>query len=506
MNKISKHSFDPFSCGRFRLKFNNVLKCLIFTIVAFSVPLFLYGYLMLEYNYAIIGVNLVFIVSVLYSYLNIRRRVIYLVFNICMWVFLISRPTISMIRGDVWWYFDDDCVKFALFSLYLTMLSLLVGGALCERILQDKGAYKGEHTRDFIIINKKQIDLDRSILIISGMLCLVCFVCKMAIGLEKIAFMSGKEYYEYYVSYESSFPYAFGTIASMMPYALCVFLASMPKKRYAYAYLIMYVASTLPNLLIGIRNDIVLALIFSFLYFYVRDYFDGTKYWVGKFERMACVIMIPIALVFLGAYNYIRDSAEYQSNAFSLITDLFYKQGVSFDVLCLGYAAIPILPNVVAKNYTFGAIIDYLRTNIVSRTLFDIEPFPSGNSEMRAIYGNEFAHSMSYVVRDDYLEGHGFGSSFILETYADFGFVGMIVFSVLIGMLTIYMLHLMKKSRMWRIVILLVLTQFFFMPRSSATGCFTFLLYIQFWVPVVVIMILAHLINKKNDIISYSNK
>ena len=476
----------------------------MFSLIVMSAPAFLYGYWMREYNYAIIGVNFLFVASILYSYVNIRRRAIFLTFNITMWVFLISRPTISMLRGDEWWYFKAESVRFAVLSLYLALFFILIGAALCERILEVKGAYKHEHTRDFVVIEKSQSDLNSSILVISGAIFLICFACKMLIGVEKIIFMSGREYYEYYVSYQSSFPYVFNTVSMMTPYVLCVFLASMPKKRYAYIYLFMYVVSTLPNLLIGIRNDIVLALIFSFLYFYIRDYFDGTKFWVGKFERMACVIIIPIAIVFLGAYNYIRDSAEYQNNAFSLITDLFYKQGVSFDVLCMGHDAIPRLPNPIGKNYTFGSIIDYLKTNIVSRTLFDIEPFPSGNSEMKALYGNEFAHSMSYVVRDDYLDGHGYGSSFILETYADFGYIGIILFSVFIGVLCIYMLHLMKKSRMWRVIVLVALTKFFFTPRSGATEFVTFLFYVQFWVPVIAILVIARLINKKDNIIPYN--
>ena len=122
---------------------------------------------------------------------------------------------------------------------------------------------------------------------------------------------------------------------------------------------------------------------------------------------------------------------------------------------------------------------------------------------MKAIYGNEFAHSMSYVARDDYLDGHGYGSSFILETYADFGFLGVIIFSVLVGVFLIYVLHLLKKSRMSRVIILTVLTQFFFLPRSSATGCFAFILYMQFWLPVVAIIAVVCLFSIKRIIISH---
>lgn len=503
MNKQNKRN-SPAGSGRVTdIQLKNITKCLILILVSLSLPLFLYGYTMLKFNYAIVGINMVFISCVLYAYLNIRRRIVYLIFNICMWVFLISRPTISMLRGDEWWYFSEESVRFSILSLYISLFSILLGAALCERLLSARGMYKNEHTKLFLPKGQSSSDYNLIFLIVSGVAFAVCFVCKMAIGVEKVAYMSGREYYEYYVSYKSSFPYFFETIASMMTYVLCVFLASMPKKAYAYVVLGLYVISTVPNLLVGIRNDVVLALIFSFLYFYIRDYFDGTKKWVGKFERAACVIMIPLALVFLGAYNYIRDSVDSQMSPLSLIVDLFYKQGVSFDVLCIGYSVMPDLPSVVPKNYTFGTIIDYLKTNVVSRALFSTEPFPSGNSEMKAIYGNEFAHSMSYVARDDYLDGHGYGSSFILETYADFGFLGVIIFSVLVGVFLIYVLHLLKKSRMSRVIILTVLTQFFFLPRSSATGCFAFLLYMQFWLPVGAIIAVVYLFSIKRIIISH---
>lgn len=481
----------------------NIAACIMSMLLVLSFPLFLHGYTTYEYNSAIIAINIVFLSGIIFSYINIRRRIVYLIFNICMWVFLISRPTISMFRGNEWWYFDVESIRFAMLSLYVVLIAIMAGAKLCEHIMETKGLFLHEYTPSFFVRKEKEAGFDKNIQIISAAFFLVCFVCKMAVGLEKVTFMAGKEYYEYFVSYESSFPYFFNSIAAMLPYALCIFLAAMPKKRYAYAILIMYVATTLPNLLIGIRNDIVLALIFSFLYFFVRDYYDGTKRWIGRFERLACIIAIPIALIFLGAYNYIRDAAEYESDALYLVVDLFYKQGVSFDVLCIGYAAIPNLPAVVAKNYTFGNAIDYLKTNVVARKLFGTEAFPGGNSEQRAIYGNDFSHSMSYVAREDYLDGHGFGSSFILETFADYGYIGMIIFSFLLGMLMVYMLYAMRKSRMHRIVVLTALTQFFFMPRSAATGAFTFLVYVQYWIPVAVILFFAWLINKKYSIVGF---
>ena len=480
-----------------KTKIKNIAACLFSVFLMLSAPMFLRGYLLLEYNYCIIAINTVFFANIIYSYINVRRRAVFLIFNICMWVFLISRPTISMLRGDEWWYFDAVNIKFAILSLYVSLIAILCGTALCEHILYKKGEYEKEHTKEYFVISKKEEEFNRSLQVAAGAVFLVCFLMKMLVGLDKIVFMQGKEYYDYYTSYKSSLPYFFTTVASMLPYAMAVFLAAMPKKRYAYFVLGMYVVSTMPNLIIGIRNDIVLALLFSFLYFLLRDYFSAEKHWIGKFERWACVIVVPFALILLGAYNYIRDSADHNMSPLALIVDLFYKQGVSFDVLCIGYAAIPNLPNVVPKNYTFVNIIDYLNTNVVSKTLFGTSDLGSGNNEIRAIYGNDFSHSMSYVAREDYLEGHGYGSSFILETYADWGYIGMILFSILLGMFMLYLISLMRKKRGLRVAVIVCLTQFFFTPRSAATGCLTFLVYVQFWIPVIAIYFLANLINKK---------
>lgn len=475
---------------------NNVLICVCTLLLAVSAIIFTGGYVFSQYNWTILAINLMMVCNILYACLQVRRRIVFLLFNASIWVFLISRPTIAILRGTVWNDFDDQNVRFAVFSVYIVLITLLAGAAVAENILKSRGAYQDEGQRR-ILPSTNRGEFRETLRILAGSLVIFCFLFKAVTGIEKVLFMRTHEYYDYYVSFQSALPYFFSAIANMMTYMLCVFLATMPEKRYAYVGLGLYVLSEVPDLLIGVRNNIVLALLFSFLYFVIRDYMDGTKYWIGKFERRMIIIAIPVLLILLGAYNYIRDDVEFSHNPLYLVTDFFYKQGVSFNVLCIGYAAIPKLPTPVPKLYTLGGILNYAQSNFISRFFFGTQPFSSGNSVYRAVYGSEFAHSMSYVVRSDYLDGHGYGSSFILETYADFGYIGMIVFTFLLGMFMIYMLYWIRKKKTITVAVLFgILTRFFFMPRAGATECMTFLAYIQFWLPMAFLYLAAALFSK----------
>ena len=88
---------------------------------------------------------------------------------------------------------------------------------------------------------------------------------------------------------------------------------------------------------------------------------------------------------------------------------------------------------------------------------------------------------MSYVAHPDYLEGSGWGSSYILETFADWGWLGIILFSFLLGAFLIWFLRGMGGNWFARTVLLISLTQLLFVPRSEAMGWWSFVAGIHFW-------------------------
>ena len=410
----------------------NVLRCMRLCMIFISIWGFCAGLWTNRYNFALCALLLLYLEGLIFYCEKIRRRCIQLIFHGTTWVFLISRPTISMFRGDQWWHFSDDSVHFSLTALFLTLLLMQLGTLYAEWQLGMHGLYQDEHKRSDLRLLREAQPINQPLRIISAAAFGVTMLFSLLSGWEKIQFISTHVYTDYYTEFNSSLPYVFQVLAGMMPYMLCIYLSTLPKKWRAFTALALYVVSTIPMLIIGARNNTVLAILFAFVYYVIRDYLDGTKYWIGRFERFAIVICLPLALLALGLFNYSRDGAGYSGNALSLLIDFFYKQGVSFDVLCMGYNAIPLLPSTVSKVYTFGGFLDYLGHNTFAQHFFGAISLGNGNSVIMATYSNSFAHSMSYVAHPGYLSGHGWGSSYLLETYADFGYIGLAVFLSLI--------------------------------------------------------------------------
>lgn len=71
----------------------------------------------------------------------------------------------------------------------------------------------------------------------------------------------------------------------------------------------------------------------------------------------------------------------------------------------------------------------------------------SNNGLERGMISNSMAHNLAYVYRQDkYMEGNGNGSSYLLELYADYGYLGIIIASLLLGVLLILLVIILKRN------------------------------------------------------------
>lgn len=481
-----------------------VLKCFRYLLVVLSLALFITGSTYVHYNVMLLGIMLFWSNNIIYCLENIKNRVFFLFFNFMIYVFLLSRPSISMLRGDNWWHFQNVDVMFALNSLMLTLVFLLVGEYIAETRINLK-AIKNSYT-----IPKESPDFLKSLKIVSLILLYISMAFYFILEAEKLIYMRNRDYVEFYTTFKTSLPYIITVFASMYKYLLCIFLASMPKKSEAFVPLSLYVISAVPSLIIGMRNPIVLNIIFVILYYFIRDILGSKEKWLGLVEKSLLILMAPFSIVALGMLNYIREGSKFNGGFFDIIIDFFYKQGVSFDVLCIGHNSIPKIKYTGFVNYTFGGIIDYFSHSTLAQVLFGAKSLGTGNNINMALYSNSFAHRMSYVSRgQEYLDGHGWGSSYLLETFADFGYIGIIIFSLLMGVLFAHIITIIKKGSLYSTIMLVILTGIYFCPRDSALGWINFLLYAQFIVPVFFCYILAKLCTKsyslKNHIIYKSS-
>lgn len=456
-------------------KTKNIRKFIRYILFLLSFFFFPIGWIFENFNIMLLSVVLLYIQGVLYCAENIRKRIYVFVFYITIYVFLLSRPTIAWMNQEIWWKKKSvEGMKFALFSLLLTMLFLQAGALFVEQC--ENVEKKEKKQRD-------KIKFTRNLQIISKIIFYISILFYFVIELEKLFYMRGKMYVEYYVSFQSVMPGIIHLIASFMVYSLCVFLATLPQKKNAVVPLGLYFLSAVPSLMIGIRNPIMLRALFILLYFLMRDFIENKRKWVGRLEKIVLIIMIPVTLVFMSVYSSWRSGETVGETAMGeLFVDFFYKQGVTFNVLAIGYDSIPYLPNRQFRNYTFGGFLDSILHGRVAQRFFGAEALDGGNNINNALLSNRFAHNMSYVAKGEkYLEGEGWGSSYLLETYTDYGYLGIIIFSFILGAVLIWGISIWKKNTLVLTIWLATLTQLFFMPRSGATECIEFLLAPSFW-------------------------
>lgn len=454
------------------------------------------GYCMCSMNLVLTGIMFLFLNNILFVAEDWKNRFVFGLFHITFFTFLLGRPFIGLCKGDDWWNALNQLPKNVWFALTLVLVSLtflFVGAFLTERILscQKKEKTSGQNSESEFTICLRVVAL--------CVFCVTMFFYLLKEIEPLLAIQSG-EYLEYYTSFESKLPGIVHTIASFMKYSLCVFLATLPSKRRAFIPLALFEISAIPSLLVGIRNPIMLNSLFILTYYLLRDALEGnkTKKWFGKTERVLVGIATPLCLIFMGVYSSIREGKGISmKNPFALLADFFYGQGATFDALSVAYGYREGIKLLRPKNYTFGGFIDYILHGRIGQMLWHTEALPSGNNEINGIYSNSFAHNFSYVsLKEEYLKGRGRGSSYMLENYFDFGWIGVILFSLVLGILLIAVIHWFGKKLLANTVILISLTTIFFTPRAEATGWLTFILTVQFWLCMVACYLGAYICTK----------
>ena len=469
-------------------------KKLYYLITLFSYTVTIFLGIIYIYNDSIVTLLLTLVMlivsSTLYCFNNIKYYIIHLIFYITIFLFLVSRPTIDYFKYGLINTYQEDVYRFSFLAVIISIIGITIGGLLVskrENKLQEEiKALK----------NKRFIDSVRKV---SLSVFLISYPFYLVRIIERLMYRLNVSYYEYYADFKSELPYFTYILSTFVVYAMCIYLATKPNKRHSTIVLGLFVAGNVINLLIGTRNPFVLSLIFSFIYYFMRNQTEKGV-WIGVKEKAIVYLGTPIMMLVMGFLNYARDGEGIGNmSLFELLIDFIYKQGTSFGVLARGYLYGSNLPVREFRNYTFSPIIEYITRGNLG-ILFGGTPFISTNNSLElALASDRYAHNISYIVlRQDYLAGHGIGGSYVMEMYTDYGMIGIFVLSIIMGISFIFMMRSSYKSGiLFFSITLLILNNLFFMPRGSFTESFFNLFTLQFWGIVIVIFFVAGLINKK---------
>lgn len=435
-----------------------------------------------NFDFIICGIAGLWVFVFFFCFLKFKERILLFWMYITIGVFLIARPFLETLSGIKWWevgWLQEEAVFIAFIIVALSLVSITIGAMATSFIVKKRGL---EIER---ADSKRKSRTFQDCLQVVAMVMFYCTaVFALIEGLEKVLFVQSHSYLEYYSSFKSHLPWFVSTIASMMKYSMCIFLATFPRKRRAFFVLGIFEITGILDLLVGVRGTIILNSIFILIYYLIRDFMRDREKWFGKIEKCAVAIVTPLALAFMTAYSFIRAGMRVLDiNPLRMIKDFFIGQGVTFEVVARGIAAINELPQRIGRNYTFGPFIDYIVHGRIGQVLWGTEALPTENSVVNGTLSNSLAHNLSYITKgEDYLKGEGWGSSFVLENYIDFGYIGVILFSIVLGAMLILVMYLLGKRMLSDTIIFVSLLNIFYIPRAEATGWAMFLVTLQFWV------------------------
>ena len=474
-------------------------KRLLFSLTIVSYALTLVSgivYLFNNNNVSLLSTLLFLLVSSLIACWNdIKYYLIHFIFFLTIFVFLVSRPTIDYFRDGALDTYHPIAYRFAFIVVMVSILGLTTGGILARYFISRK------QIKVFKIGSSlKEVYIKRLRFVSLGVF-LLTYPFYFIRLFERFLYRLQTSYYAYYANFESKLPYFTYILSTFTVYAMCMYLATKPKKLQATAVLVSFIAVNTIHLAIGTRNPFILSILFAFVYYFMREQTEKGK-WIGFKEKLAIFVGSPILMLAMGVLNYVRDNVQVAHTGFwELLLDFIYKQGTSFGVLARGFLFNSSLPYRDFRNFTFGPVLDYFSRGSLG-AIFGGKAFEhTTNSVELAIDSNSYAHNLSYLVLNkEYLKGHGIGSSYIMELYTDYGMIGVFLLSLLLGMLFIAMLQVAYRSRTILFALsLLILNNLFFMPRSSFSESFFNLFTMQFWGIVLVILFVAKMLTKENQ-------
>lgn len=420
-----------------------------------------------QVNGLLFSVLLFVIHNVLYCIEKLESRIFFLFFQLTFFLFLEAKPLILLITGEELissinsnLFFDQLSIEHNIITLLLSQYSLFFAYYLFDKFQRDN---ENKLATNY---NASYIKRVRSI---SIKLMYISFIPALFILIEKGIFVKSSNFTSYYVDYTSKFPLPIIKISEAFRPLFYIYLATLPNKKEAKLPIIVFLIYSVATLSFGQRNEFILNLIVLFVYFYLRNSFslDIKEKWFSFKEKITILILCPLIIIFSVIYDYIRrDLSISNVSLIQIIKEFFITQGSSNEIITHGYLLEERIPK-QEVYYTFGTVYNYITQNIVFSSLFDNEQFAQNSIEM-ATRGHSFSATLTYLNYPiNYLNGIGMGSSYVAELYFDFGYVGIILGSIVIAIVLKYLNTYIFSKWIFTFFALLCLQSLLFIPRSS---------------------------------------
>ncbi len=434
-------------------------------------------------NYAGSGIC-IFIISFLqfailltYAIKNKHKSVALIFFLLAFFTFFIGQNAIGILLSDQLELLnleknpDEEIVAYN--AIYLALLSIHIGYYLYI----DK--FNTYNVLSINIISASHIlQKCRRMLLLVFYLTSVFTLIKVAAFVPMI--LSGG-----YAKSNVNVPQLTNLLSFLNTFCYVAYLCCFPPRDEVKKSLPLFIILTLSLLAMGTRGNTVCVLLFLIVYFSTRDLcFPSNVKFITKRIKRILIFSFPFCLIGLSLFASIRSGNVVESNG--VLYDLlgfFVQQGGTGSLITTADDLKRSLPE-SNLSYTFGPLI-----NLIQEYTLSGKPSDMDFMVYNALYGNNLGATLTYLTLPSYyFSGGGLGTSYIAELYVDFGYLGIVIYNFLLGILLRYCSFDVKKTLISRIFCSYFLIGMFFLPRDFALN------FVRFFTPTYIACFLGVLL------------
>lgn len=440
--------------------------------------------LFLDVNAMSVLTMVVFFALCIVCFADLSTNIFFACFLLSFFVFLISGDLAEQIfHRQYWLQFGKSANEHSRICILISLVFMLFGFILTKSSgnLRFTLGVKKERGKEHIESIKKA----------SKWVFYLTYWILLFDTFSKVLFVAVNGYVAYYTDYSSPLPMIIVKIGDFSLIAFAVFLATFPSKKECRMPMVLYMLYSAAQFLMGQRGGLVYNFVFVFGYLYYRnDHDNGGKIWIHKFTVGGLIVCMPIVLVFLQLYGYIRSGVEIEFDSFvDSLVDFFVNIGSSSKVIKAGYVYQDSIPG--GKFYSLGSVLNYFKYSPLFN-FFSQDKISVSHTAAYALEGHSFGEMISYYyMRSYYFAGEGSGSSFIAELYADLRYVGIAIGSYVYGIIFKKISYLDSNNWLATAVNLLMFMYTIKAPRGEYDGFLACIINLKHMAVILLILIMA---------------
>lgn len=412
----------------------------------------------------------IFSLLIIESLFDIRKNYLLIVFYFVFLIFTMGQYIFPNYTNWIYYnqYNDSTIVK----TIFIQILALII-------------TYIGYKINFNFKSNLEEVNLSEKIKKFLFCILTVLFITALIVNFET-GFRVMK--YGYLIIYSnevsSMIPEIIKYISFMFPLLSFIMLYLCKKNKEYYLILFMYFVYSCSTLLTGVRGDFCIGMILIFICLFVKKYLvDCSKV---KIKRVIIgisllIVLLPISIIGLSIFNSIRNKNSYDKNVFVQFSNFFVNQGSSVNLISL---SIENEEKLDESNhlYTFGPVIENLNSKLNKFINIDL----IGDTH------TSFARDVSMIGlgEEGVNSGQGLGSQYLGELFIDYGYIGIILYSIFLGIVLRILSNFYKYNFIGYSLSLVLIQSFLFLPRSQSFQFLNSIISFNYWLLIAFIYII----------------